>query len=156
VKTIAFATFARPANTTAYTVGDIVANHATAASVIVAQLDVSPIPGVPVSLDRVRLEKSNNSLVNASFRVHFFKSAPAVTSGDNAAIAVAGRAAGYIGKADIVMDQSFTDGAFGVAAVSFAAQLASGSKRLYAVIEALGAYTPASAEQFTVTLEGER
>lgn len=152
----ASATFARPANTTAYTAGDIVANHATGANVVPPPLRVSGIPGRGGRVRQVLLAKSAALLTNASFRVHLFSSAPVITSGDNAAMAVAGIAAGYVGSADVVMDKNFSDAAYDDAGVDLPFQLPEGGRDLFAVVEALGSYVPASGETFTVRVGVER
>jgi hypothetical protein len=71
------------------------------------------------------------------------------TNGDNGAITIATGAAGYLGQVDVVINQAFTDGAAGqlVTEINFTALT------LYGLLEARGAWTPASAEVITVTLE---
>ncbi|MDB5725476.1 MAG: hypothetical protein JWQ16_2230 [Novosphingobium sp.] len=150
------AAFTRPANTTAYAAGDIVANSATAGSVVVPALAVSPIPGAAVKITRVLISKTNPVLTNAQFRVHLFLGAPVVSSGDNAAINIAGVAATPIGTVDVTVDQAYGDGSLGDAVAALVADLADGVRQLFAVIEALAAYTPTSGETFTLTLETER
>lgn len=147
---------ARPANTTAYAVGDIVANHISPGSVVVPKLVVSGVPGAGGKVMTILLAKTSASLLNAVFRVHLFTRQPAVASGDNAAMAVAGIAAGYVGHADVTIDKAFSDGAYNDASVALPYQLEPGSRDLYAVIEAIGAYTPASGETFTVRVTVER
>lgn len=157
---IATAALNRPADTTAYAVGDLVANSATAGSVVPLQLPAARKNGGTGRITRARLTKSSPSLTNALFRVHLFRTAPGVTVGDNGALAGAmSGALAYLGAVDVTMDQAFTDGAKGFASpnegfLSFEA--AAGSQALYALIEARGAYTPASAETFTLALEVDR
>ena len=147
---IAGVRFARPADATAYASGDIVANSTTAGSVVPVTLaDVSAGPGFPAVIKRIRLLKSAASVTNATFRVHLFTVAPTVTSGDNAAIVIATGAAGYIGQFDIASMQTFTDGGVGFVAADVVVR----SQTVYALLEARGAYTPASAETFTLSLE---
>lgn len=142
--------FARPADTTAYASGDIVANSTTAGSVVpVAFADATAGPGFPAIIKRIQLLKSAASATNATFRVHLFTVAPTVTSGDNAAIVIATGAAGYLGQFDIASMQTFTDGAAGF----IAADVVIRKQTIYALLEARGAYTPASAETFTLSLE---
>jgi hypothetical protein len=146
------ASFARPANTTAYASGDIVANNAAGASVVAVQLAVSQRPGRGGQITRVMLAKTSTSLTAAAFRVHLFAALPAVTSGDNAALAAAGVAAGYLGAADITMSAAFTDGAYGAAAVAIDFRLPAGATEIFALVEARDVYTPASAETFKISL----
>jgi len=150
------ATFTRPADTTAYASGDLVANSTTAGSVAAMALTVARNAGGSFMLRRLKLRKSGTSTTSASFRVHLFRAAPAtVTNGDNGAFSVSG-VADYLGAVDVTIDRAFTDGAsgHGVAVVGsdLCVKLASGSV-VYALIEARAAYTPASGESFVVELD---
>lgn len=146
--------FTRPADTTAYASGDLVGNSTTAAQVAPMALDVMRVDGGSCMVRRARLRKSGVSITNASFRVHLFNAAPAVSSGDNAALACSGADA-YIGRIDINIDQSFADGAVGQSdflTTDMHVRLSSG-KTIYALLEARGAYTPVSGETFALRLE---
>lgn len=142
-------TFKRPADVTAYASGDLVANSTTAGSVVPITVARAAAAGLVGVIKRIRLFKSAASAANATFRVHLFTVAPTVTSGDNAAIVIATGAAGYIGQFDIASMQTMTDGAAGF----IAADVAFYGENIYALLEARGAYTPASAETFTLSLE---
>lgn len=152
------ANFTRPADTTAYASGDLVANSVTAGSVVAMALAAARVAAGAFAVRRVRLKKSNTSLTNASFRVHFYDSDPTaasgITNGDNGAWLT--KIAGYLGSCDITMDKAFSDAAAGQAAPAvgseMSAKLASGTT-LYALLEARAAYTPASAEVFTLVAE---
>lgn len=158
------ANFTRPADTTAYASGDLVANSVTAGSVtpmqhtcVVANI-VTATKGT-FHIARAVLKKSTTTTANAAFRVHFWGSDPSastgVVNGDNAAmqIKIGGTYLGYI---DIpTMLSIFSDGAYGVGQPSngpLNVALASGSVT-YALIEARGAYAPGNAEVFTLVLD---
>ena len=144
----------RPANTTAYASGDLVANSTVAGSVLPLLLVASRTDAGSVLVERVKVHKTGVSISGASFRVHMFSVAPVPTVGDNAVFATSG-ASGYLGSADVVIGQVFTDGASGFSDTTvkpIRARLDSGYT-IYALIEARGAYTPVSAETFTVTLD---
>lgn len=156
--TVAISTsFTRPADTTAYTSGDLVANNTTAGSVVVLSFaNAARVASGSGMVRRARLRKSGTSVTNSSFRIHLFNAAPAtITNGDNGAFSVSG-AADYIGAIDVSVDRAFTDGAVGtgipVVGSEINFKLPSGST-IYGVIEARGAYTPTSAETIAVTLE---
>jgi hypothetical protein len=145
--------FNRPADTTAYAVGDLVANSTTAGSV--TPLAFALRAGGPLSgiLRRVSLRKSSAGLTNASFRLHFFNSAPVVGAGDNAVLSLA-NSADYVGRADITLDQAFGDGSWGFTDLTFTDQhFKTAAGTLYALIEARGAYTPTSGETITARVE---
>lgn len=157
-KVIAASAFTRPSNTTAYASGDLVANSVTNTSVTPISLALARTEGGTVQIRRARLLKSQAGTTNAAFRVHFFTSSPTVTNGDNGAFEPAAHA-GYVGSVDIPNANfvGFTAGAQGNGAPlvgqEITATAASGSKVIYALVEAKAAYTPASAETFTLTVE---
>jgi hypothetical protein len=148
------ANFNRPADTTAYAVGDLVANSTTAGSVAAMQLSAIRVAAGSGILRRLRLYKSSAGLTNAQFRAHLFSAAPTISAGDNAAIALSG-VASYLGPADITLTQAWTDGAWGATDMLFndlQIKLASGQV-VWALLEARAAYTPVSAETFTLVAE---
>lgn len=148
------ANFPRPADTTAYASGDLVANSTVAGSVAPMSIAAARVAAGSGIVRRLLMRKSTVSLTNASFRVHLFSVAPTVANGDNGALSMTG-VAGYIGKVDITMDQAFTDGAFGASDITMGDlqfKLPSGTV-LYALIEARAAYTPGNAEVFTLHAE---
>jgi hypothetical protein len=150
------ASFTRPADTNAYASGDLVANSTVAGSVVAMTLTAARVAAGSFLLRRIKLHKSGTSVTNASFRVHFFRAAPAtITNGDNGVFSVSG-VADYLGAMDVAIDRAFTDGAvgFGVPMIGseLSVKLASGTS-IRALIEARGAYTPVSEEVFTLTLE---
>ena len=151
--------FTRPANTTPYASGQLVANSATAGSIVPVPCSVARKNDGTGVLQGLRLSKSGPSLTNAAFRVHLFKTAPTSSVGDAGTFAgaVTGVAALALGYYDITMDQSYSDGAKGFVAIPGKAfDAAAGSQNIYALIEARGAYTPTSSETFTVALESLR
>jgi hypothetical protein len=165
--TVGGSSFVRPANTTAYASGQLVANSTTAGSVVPVTAALARQNAGSGLITGVRLSKTSNGITGASFRVHFFKSLPTVTVGDGGVLATAynGIAAIEIGYADVTMDMAYSDGAKG-----FAGGLKNsdgtfrqaffdtnaGTNALYALVEARGAYTPVSGETFTVAVEAAR
>lgn len=151
----ASANFSRPANTTAYASGDLVANSTTAGSVTAMSFTAARISAGGGTILKARLYKTGTSTASASFRLHLFKATVTAANGDNGAFSTSG-VADYIGAFDITVSQAFTDGAWGAGTpvsgsdVSF--KLASGTT-IYGLIEARAAYTPTSGETFTATLE---
>jgi hypothetical protein len=83
----ASAQFNRPADTTAYADGDLIANSATAGSVAALTFTTSRIVGQG-TISRVRFYKSQNTATNAQFTLHLFLEEPDVTNGDNGAFAI--------------------------------------------------------------------
>lgn len=157
------ANFTRPADTTAYASGDLVANSTTAGSVVALSWTCLPV-AMNVAADgfffirRAKLKKSTTGVTNAAFRLHLYGTDPAVSSGiangDNGAWSI--NDATYLGYFDFGALVAHRDCAQLVAAPSVGAEIshspASGST-VYGILEARGAYTPGNAEVFTVHLE---
>jgi hypothetical protein len=150
VRRLPSASFTRPADTTAYASGDLMANSTTAGSVVA--MTFSPVTkgsGRSAQIRRVRISKTGTSVTNASVRLHLYTtSSITAANGDNGAWST-DKAANYVGSVDVTIDKAMTDGAAGNATCEFNIN----SLSLYGLLEARGAYTPTSAEVFTVTLE---
>ena len=150
------ASFTRPANTTSYAFGQLVANSATAASVTPVAITAAKAVNTPGVILRCRLQKTGTGLTNAIFRLHLYNTLPAVTNGDGAAW-LSSQSAGYIGSMDVTVDKAMSDGAIGIGIATTGAGLcfvpATGTQTIYGLLEARAAYTPVSGESFTVTVE---
>lgn len=151
-------TITRPADTTAYAVGDLVANSTTAGSVTAFSFASASRESQVVRIERVRVRKSGTGVTNASFRVHFYNAPPGTpTNGDNGAFLTS--IASWIGSFDVTVDRAGSDGAIGaglpLVGSSITAKVGS-NRTLYALLEARGAYTPANAETFTLKVEAYR
>ncbi|MDE4913448.1 hypothetical protein PQI07_22470 [Methylobacterium sp. 092160098-2] len=145
----------RPANTTAYAVGQLVANDTVAANVAPIPIAICRASGDVGLLKGLRVEKSSPNITNASFRIHLFRIAPTMTNGDGGVYLPAnGRASAEIGYFDVTMDLAYGDGAKGTVAISERGYTCPPTAaNLYALIEARGAYTPVSGEVFNVAFE---
>lgn len=143
--------FTRPGDITAYASGDLVANSTTAGSVTPIRLGI----GEGGQIRRARLRKSDPGTTNAQFRVHLFAGSPTVANGDNGAIS-SNMVANYLGAIDVTIGQAFTDGAAGLGVPNNGSEINSEAGVVYALIEARAAYTPVSAEVFTLALEIQR
>ena len=154
---VASAAFARPSDTTQYAVGDLVANSTTAGSVVPLSMVVASAAGAGAKICRARLLKSATSITSASFRVHLYRDSPTCANGDNAAWSTT--VSGYLGYIDLTMSQAFSDDAIGLGVVAIGDAIrcmpVTGSRTIYALLEARATYTPASAEEFTLYLECE-
>lgn len=153
------ATFNRPADTTTYASGDLLANSTTAGSVTPVTFTWTRNRGGPFRIKRVRLSKTSATIAVSSFRVHFFSASPTAANGDNGVFA-AGTAATYLGYLDVVAGQGMASGAGGwsVAAADAlcpTAHISGASPSIYALIEARAAYVPTSGETFTLAIEVE-
>jgi hypothetical protein len=159
------ASFARPANTTAYAAGDLVANNATAGSVVpLTFTTVSRNAGDAVRIERARINTSNALLTNASFRLHLFEGTPVPTVGDNAVFNSSGVLAtsgidGYVGSFEITLSNSGSTGSVGIGIPNVGnaiiATPTSGTS-IFGLLEVTAAYVPVSGATFTVSIEGYR
>lgn len=150
--------FTRPANTTAYASGDLVANSTTAASVVPLSWGVGAVGGAGI-IRGLRLYTDNKTVTNGSFRVFLFTADPGVpTAGDNGALAVAS-AADYLDVVAVDLSSGALAGGTtgkGKRSAALAIPFRLGiNDKLYGLIDAQAAYTPASGETFRVTLEIE-
>lgn len=152
------AIFTRPANTTQYASGDLVANSATTADVVAMSW---PVAERSCQVRRARLFKDDDDVTAASFRLHLFSANPVATNpanGDNGAIQLNGALKSYLGSVDFDMTASgidiHADGNGAIGAPSKGEEInVRGVGDLYGLLEARGTYTPASGEEFTVDLE---
>lgn len=147
--------FTRPADTTAYALGDLVANSTTAGSVAAMQFAAARAVGLGGMIRRARIRKTGTGVTNASFRLHLYSASPVPSNGDNGAW-LTDKAANYIGAFDVTVDRVFTDGAAGNGLPVTGSEIVFKSVSavtLYGLLEARGAYTPGSGETFTVELE---
>lgn len=151
-------TITRPADTTAYAVGDLVANSTTAGSVTPFSFaNAVRADGCVCEVTGVRLYKSSTSITNANFRVHFYRASVTPSNGDNGAWLTSN--AEYLGAFDVTTDLVFSNGAegYGIPRVGVLRKfmIVTGTT-LYALLEARGAYTPANAETFRLVAELSR
>ena len=159
---VASATFTRPADTTSYTTGDLVANNTVAGSVVPMQFTIARAAQGSFLLRRARLKKSSSTTTAAIFRLHLYGADPSASSGiangDNAAWSTANSS--YIGSFELDISgttaRTFTDSTAVIGiptvGVEIGHELAAG-QIAYGLLEARGSYAPASAEVFTVEIE---
>jgi hypothetical protein len=149
--------FTRPADTTAYTSGDVVSNSTSSTTVITFSgniLNEAFVTGKSLVIKDAQLTKSTNSTTNASFRLYLYTSAVTVAA-DNAAFNLV-----YSNKHLRVgfIDFTLTTGGAGTSdcAEAFVTDANINAKLLGAnligVLVAQGAYTPGNAEKFYVKL----
>lgn len=146
----------RPANTTAYTTGNLLASNTTAGSVVVPSFTAAGGAAGSGSLLSFRLLSNKTSgMGGVSFAVEFWSAAPTFTNGDGGAYAVATGGAGWLGSATVANMVQVGDGAHGVAvpdtvaAIDFA--LASGTSIFWTLqVTSSAGFTPASGQTFSL------
>lgn len=158
------ATFSRPADTTAYASGDLVANSTTAGSVTPMEFTVGRQTDLGATILRARVKVEDAAWKNASLCLHLFRDAPICSVGDNGAFnsseTLQCTEAGYLGVIELTLDKQFAGGTVavkGIGAPSTGAGIntvpASGQRKIYGLLESRSVLTPASAAAFSVTLE---
>lgn len=147
------ATFTRPNDSTAYAIGDLVANNTAAGSVTPLSFFIPY--GRGLELMRASILKSTATVANSSFRIHLFRDSPTVTNGDNGALSAL--QAGYFGSVDVTGATPTLTGtgrAVGSAAVNFVINTDI-DQIVFGLVEALAAYAPGAQETFSVSLVGK-
>lgn len=150
------ASFARPDNTDAYAVGDLVGPQPVAAMEFVAGREFSNT----FMIVKARVRKSSPSIALAAFTLHLYTQKPTAANPDGEPF-LTDKSEHWIGSIDIFSMRSFTDGAKGVGAPTadgpMCVEVPDGAvqeeRKVYGLLEARAAYVPAAGEVFEVTLE---
>lgn len=154
----ATAEITRPANTTAYAVGDVVTGT------VAAVLEFANLAAYPNGLGRViggSIQKSTANITNAKFRLWLYAGTIATVGADNApAVLRYADKESYLGTVEFPL--MVQDGSSVFSAIAIDNELSIpfkciGAKRnLYGVLVAEGAYAPGNAETFFIRLAVER
>lgn len=154
---IASATITRPANTTQYTAGDTITGTSPALLTFSSAFRVNSGTGYVV---KAQLTKNNATTTAALFRLHLWKATPSFSvASDNAAFTLlyadVADHLGYIDFTSFATEGSGSDCVTSLVVGSglpLAAFALSGAQTLKGLLVAEDVYTPASGEQFTITL----
>ncbi len=147
--------FTRPADTTTYGSGDLVANSTTAASVVPMSWSIVTPPKGGAFIRRANIRKSSIGVVAPNFRLHLFTTSPTSAVGDNGVYS--STSVGWFCDLDVNMytTDPFFDGNGGIGVPNNGAECAvvPTASTIYGLLEARGAYVPTNGEAFSVTLE---
>lgn len=141
----------RPANTTVYSAGDVVAD-VTAAFVKLA--DVAKAIGAGIKIVRVRIQTEDTGVAGKKFNLHLYKDAPTFIA-DNAAFAINyANAAKRIGAVPVVMG---TGNLATVGMNDYNQCIVNPTARdVYWVLETVDGFTPsANSTKFQITIDCE-
>lgn len=145
-------TLTRPANTTAYASGQLIASSTTAGSVVVPSFTIQGGRGF---IPRLRLSTNVTTGWAGPLTVTLWRTAPTYTNGDGGTYAVATGAASRLAQYTCTLTQ-YGDGASGECSITIGnfltASLPSGTS-VYWDMQAGGALTPISGQTFTLTAE---
>jgi hypothetical protein len=141
--------FSRPADTTTYAAGDLIANATSAGAVVVGDVDIG---GAAVLIVAAKVAFPAIS-VGGVVRVHLFDALPTLSGGDNAPLAISGTA-GWLGSIDVGISRAFADGAVGrgVPDGPVVIDLSTGAT-IWIVLEALSGISTAAGATITTELE---
>lgn len=149
--------FTRPADTTAYTAGDVVSNS-TSATTLMTLTNALRVAGGSGYIVRASLTTDKKS-ITPRFRVHLFNASNPTVAADNVAhkelYADASKRLGYFDLPAMTTATDTTSSDMSRAmdnTLRHAIVAAAGSRDIYAMLEALDAFTPASGEKFTLAL----
>jgi hypothetical protein len=155
------ASFARPGNTTAYTINNVVSN-ATGAAVPMTFSGVLPVNQADGYIVGVRAMTTQSSFATA-LRLHLYKNSGIASnlndgSGYNLLYTDFSNRLGYVDisswtTAGASSDSATAFGIFPGGGSTLPIELASGSNNLYGVLENRAAFTPVSGQQFSISLK---
>lgn len=150
--------FTRPSDTTAYAANDLIANDVDAGDVEALEFAIGTGNGRGVKIVGARLVKTDASdVANSAITLHLYASDPTPANGDNGAWST--DIANYIGSIAFPTMTAFTDDALAVVhegaisgGVNSLKTYLRSTDTIYGLLMATAAYSPASAEVFTVSL----
>lgn len=145
--TVSAPTFTRPNDTTQYAATDLIANDTTAGSVTAL---VFPTPGFPFQVVGARVVKSATSITSFTPSLYLYSSLPTVGGGDNAAPAPSN--AGFLGVIPMANALAGTSHAVAWTTSTTTAFPVHDGGVIYGLLVAVGTYTPAAQETFTVSV----
>lgn len=146
----------RPSDTAAYAANDVVGPTGGAAVGVLA--DLFNENGGSGYISKVKLV-TNQAANTASYRIYFYNAAPTAIA-DNAVSSVLyaddAKIIGYVDIANTAQEGSGSDAAIGLWTGQLAAKAAAADNDLYYVIITKSAFTPASAQKYTITVTLDR
>lgn len=154
----ASATFARPADTTAYAAKDAI-NSSTSAPALLSFAAMARVAAGSGYITKARMLTDQTTFVGR-LRLHLYHTAPAAIN-DNAPFTLlyanAGNRVGYI---DFDVASAEGTGSTAAGSINSIVRLpfigASGSQTLYGLLETLDAFTPASGQNFYIELTADQ
>ncbi len=152
-------TLTLPASTSAYGAGDLIANSATAGSVVVPSFSIANSAGAAI-IPRIRLATNDATATawgNQTVQVDLWSSAPTFANGDRGAWVPATGTAAHLGSYTCALSVEYGDGAYSECSpnvgTSTLLKLASGTA-IYWTLESLtGSGVTGAGKTFTLTAE---
>lgn len=154
---VASDTFARPADTTLYTVKDVCGNTGTAANLTFT--NVARVAAGSGIICKARLMSDNKALAGR-YRLHLFSTAPTPIADNSPYLLLYANAATRVGEIDFSA-MATEDASNSTASESQNTSVrlpftcAAASRNLFGILEVLDAYTPVSGTNYYVEIESE-
>lgn len=152
-------TLTLPATTTAYTAGQLIANSATAGSVVNPSFAIANSAGGAV-ISRLRLSTNDTTSTawgGQTIQVDLWSTTPTWTNGDRGTWSPATQTGAHLGAFTCVMSAEFGDGAyaecFPLVGNYIAVHLASGTSVFWSLKDATGSGITGASKVFTLTAE---
>ncbi|HEV2530942.1 hypothetical protein [Phenylobacterium sp.] len=153
--TIAGASFTTPASVVAYASGNLIANSATAGSVVPLSFTVCRVNAGTGMVRRARIKTPDTGFAGVTVTLKLYRDSPTNTNGDHGAWLTT--ESNYLGSMPVTFDQHFSDAEKGIGAPAIGSEInfdcAGGSQIIYGEVVAGGAITPQGAKLMSVTLE---
>lgn len=147
------------ATTTAYTAGQLIANSATAGSVVVPSFAIANSAGGAI-IPRLRLTTNDTTSTawgSQQIRIDLWSAAPTFTNGDRGTWSPATGVAGHIASYTCTMSAEFGDGAYSECTLIYGnnalAKLASGTSIFWTLNALTGSGVTGASKVFTLTAE---
>ena len=140
----------RPANTTDYAVGDVIANSDSAP--VLPYVEISDAAGIGLMLAQVRIQTNNTAFAGATIRLHVYTDEVTAIN-DNAAFQMLyANAAKRVGYIDVTLDAANAGSTDSVAGINNfdKLMLQTAKRKLYFMPEIRTVKTPASGQKFMV------
>jgi hypothetical protein len=157
---VAASVFTSPHAASAYTVGNLVANSATAGSVTPMAFNIAPANGVAVGIAKARLYVQGSGgagpvVTNGTFRMHVFGQSPTSANGDGSAFSET--MVNWCGTLTGTLLNAGTDYSVAELVPDFGSFIgcapAGGSTTVYGLLEARAAWSPATSNTtYTVAI----
>ncbi len=151
-------TLTRPADTTAYTAQDTIAN-ATSAAVVITFANAARVSGGSGTLTKARLV-TDQATNTARFRLHLYAIAPTALQDNAAFLTDWANRNKSIGSIDFGAASQEATGGTAAGATNKTDRLAfvcpSGATSIFGILETLDGFTPASAQNFYIELTIEQ
>lgn len=147
----AVASFNRPGDTTAYSSGDVVAPSGI--GYVVFSGLTSPGGDVYITNASIAMGRNTVPAGMGSFRVHFYSNTPSGLSDNGAFLLAASDISNYQGYTEILSPIALGEYIYRAnETVNLQPALASGQSSLYAVIQAINGWTPASGTNIRLSI----